>query len=116
VSRVVSSSTKRPYGILRVTRIWGTSRATMYRHRGHDEPRPRRRPGPVGPLPDAALVEAIRKLLAESPFHGEGYRKGLGSAPLRRHPDVQAARPAADPRAWAASAATCRPSTRPQGS
>jgi putative transposase len=75
MSRVVSSSTKRPYGILRVTRIWGTSRATMYRHRGHDEPRPRRRPGPVGPLPDAALVEAIRKLLAESPFHGEGYRK-----------------------------------------
>jgi transposase InsO family protein len=26
-------------------------------------------------LPDAALVEAIRALLADSPFHGEGYRK-----------------------------------------
>jgi transposase InsO family protein len=26
-------------------------------------------------MPDAALVEAIRDLLAESPFHGEGHRK-----------------------------------------
>ena len=26
-------------------------------------------------MPDAALVEAIRALLAGSPFHGEGYRK-----------------------------------------
>jgi transposase InsO family protein len=26
-------------------------------------------------MPDAALVEAIRQLLAASPFHGEGYRK-----------------------------------------
>jgi transposase InsO family protein len=26
-------------------------------------------------MPDEALVEAIRKLLTESPFHGEGYRK-----------------------------------------
>jgi hypothetical protein len=26
-------------------------------------------------MPDQALVEAIRKLLAASPFHGEGYRK-----------------------------------------
>jgi transposase InsO family protein len=26
-------------------------------------------------MPDAALVEAIRKVLIDSPFHGEGYRK-----------------------------------------
>ena len=36
---------------------------------------PRRRPGPHGPIPDASLVEAIRHALADSPFHGEGYRK-----------------------------------------
>ena len=36
---------------------------------------PRRRPGPIGPMPDEALAEAIRELLADSPFHGEGYRK-----------------------------------------
>jgi putative transposase len=29
----------------------------------------------VGPMPDAALVEAIRALLAASPFHGERHRK-----------------------------------------
>ena len=38
-------------------------------------PAPRRRPGPVGAMSDADLVEAIRQVLADSPFHGEGYRK-----------------------------------------
>ena len=75
MSRQVSPSTNRPYEILRVTRVWDTSRATLYRHRRGDEPGPRRRPGPLGPMPDAGLVEAIRDLLADSPFHGEGYRK-----------------------------------------
>jgi putative transposase len=75
MSRQVSPSTSRPYGILRVTRLWGRSRATLYRHGRADPPRCRRRPGPVGPMPDEALVEAIRKLLVASPFHGEGHRK-----------------------------------------
>ena len=76
MSRQVSPSANRSYGVQRVTRVWGTSRATLYRHRHQgDEPRPRRRPGPVGPMPDAALVEAIRTLLAASRFHGEGHRK-----------------------------------------
>ena len=47
----------------------------MYRHRQCDATRSRRRPGPVGPMSDAALVAAIRELLATGPFHGEGYRK-----------------------------------------
>ena len=75
MSRQVAPSTNRSYGVLQVTRVWGTSRATVYRHRRCDVPRPRRRPGPVGPLPDEALVEAIRELLAAGQFHGEGYRK-----------------------------------------
>jgi putative transposase len=74
VSRQVSPATERAYGLARVTRIWGVARATVYRHR-----RPaavtRRRPGPLGPMADEALVAAIRRLLADSPFHGEGYRK-----------------------------------------
>ncbi|MCC2665942.1 MAG: Integrase catalytic region [Geminicoccaceae bacterium] len=74
MTRQVSPSTSRAYGILRVTRLWGTSRATLYRYRRH-RPGPRRRPGPIGPCPDEALVEAIRALLAASPFHGEGHRK-----------------------------------------
>ena len=72
MSREVSTSANRPYGVLRVTRVWGTSRATLYRHRRCDETGPRHRPGPSGPMPDEALVEAIRELLADSPFHGEG--------------------------------------------
>jgi putative transposase len=69
MSLATSPSTHRTYGVLRVTQVWGASRATVYRHRRCDEPRLRRRPGPVGPMPDEALVEAIRTLLATSPFH-----------------------------------------------
>ncbi len=75
MSRRVSPSTNQFYGVLLVTRVWGTSRATVYRHRRCDQPSLRRRPGPLGPMPDAALVAAIRELLAASLFHGEGYRK-----------------------------------------
>jgi putative transposase len=53
----------------------GTSRATLHRQRRRDLAGSRRRPGPIGPMTDEALVEAIRELLAASPFHGEGHRK-----------------------------------------
>jgi putative transposase len=73
MSREVSPSANRPYGMAAVSRLWRIARATVYRHRGPAvEPR---RPGPVGPMPDNDLVEAIRDLLAHGPFHGEGYRK-----------------------------------------
>jgi putative transposase len=76
MSRQVSSSTNRVYGLQRVTRIWGISRATVYRHRRRsDELGRRRKPGPSGAMPDEDLVRAIRQLLTDSPFHGEGYRK-----------------------------------------
>ncbi len=76
MSTVLSISTRRPYGIARVCRAWGVSRAGIYRgRRGIVPPTPRRRPGPQGPMPDVALVEAIRQVLTDSPFHGEGYRK-----------------------------------------
>ena len=70
MSQAVSPSGGRPYGLARVCRVWRVARATVYRHRA-----PPRRPGPVGPMPDTALVEAIRAVLAASPFHGEGHRK-----------------------------------------
>ena len=38
-------------------------------------PAARCRPGPRGRMSDADLVEAIRQVLTDSPFHGEGYRK-----------------------------------------
>ena len=53
----------------------GVSRATVYRHRRPTEPAVRKKPGPLGAMADEALVAAIRQLLQDSPFHGEGYRK-----------------------------------------
>src|SRR3954469_954626 len=75
MSRTVSPSSGRPYGLARVCRVWRASRATTYRHLAPSRPEPPRRPGPVGPMPDAALVDAIRAVLTASPFHGEGHRK-----------------------------------------
>jgi putative transposase len=75
MSRTASLSGGTPYGLARVCRVWRTSRATVYRHRCPPPADPARRRGPLGPMPDAALVEAIRAVLSGSPFHGEGHRK-----------------------------------------
>ena len=75
MSRQTSPSTGRPYGLQRVTRIWGVARATIYRHRHRAEAARHRKPGPQGAMADQDLVRAIRRLLTDSPFHGEGYRK-----------------------------------------
>jgi len=75
MSRTLSPSSGRPYGLARVCRVWRASRATTYRHLAPSRLEPPRRPGPVGPMPDAALVDAIRAVLTASPFHGEGHRK-----------------------------------------
>ena len=73
MSRDVSPSTNRPYGVAMVSRLWRIARATVSRHR-HPAGEPRR-PGPCGPMSDDELATAIRDLLAPGPFHGEGYRK-----------------------------------------
>jgi putative transposase len=75
MSRQVSPSTDQAYGLRRVAWIWGVSRATIYRHRHRPDDAKRKRPGPVGAMADEDLVAAIRQLLTDSPFHGEGYRK-----------------------------------------
>ncbi len=75
MSRRVSPATGRIYGLERVTRIWGVSRATIYRHRHGAGAVHRRKSGPLGAMADQDLAEMIRQLLTDSPFHGEGYRK-----------------------------------------
>ena len=75
MSRALSPGIGKPYGLARVCRVWRAARSTVYRHRAPPREAPPRRPGPVGPMPDADLVAAIRAVLAASPFHGEGHRK-----------------------------------------
>jgi putative transposase len=76
MSRTVSPVSGRPYGMAAVCRAWRLARSGVYRHRAAPASSPpRRRPGPIGPMPDADLVVAIRAVLAASPFHGEGHRK-----------------------------------------
>ena len=90
MSRAVSPSVDRVYGLARVARCWRLSRASLYRHQQAPVV-PKRRPGPVGPCDDAALLEHIKNAIAESRFTGEGYRKiwarlrfaGIRSSPGR---------------------------------
>jgi transposase InsO family protein len=64
----------------RACRIFGIARSTAYDLKARqaippeERPVPRKR-GPKGPCSDQELVGHIRRVLAESPFHGEGYRK-----------------------------------------
>jgi len=62
-------------------------RSTVYALRTRRaSPRPPRRPGPRCVLSDGELLERIREVLRESPFHGEGYRKAWARLRLRGVP------------------------------
>ena len=74
MSQATSPSTGQPYGLARVCRVWGIARSTVYWQR-HASVVPRARCGPVGPCTDDELVDHIQRILAASPFPGEGYRK-----------------------------------------
>ena len=75
MSRSVSPISGKSYGLAVVCRAWRLARSGVYRHRAPASSTPAQRRGPVGPMPDAALLAAIRAVLAASPFHGEGHRK-----------------------------------------
>jgi transposase InsO family protein len=75
MSAVSSPVSGKPYGLAAVCRVWRAARSGVYRHRTPPPATPPRRRGPAGALPDAALTEAVRAVLAASPFHGEGHRK-----------------------------------------
>jgi putative transposase len=74
MSRRVSPSTDKVYGVERVTRLWGVARATVHRHRHGSDGTAHERPGPLGAMSDDGSVQEIRKLPTASPFHGEGHR------------------------------------------
>ena len=73
MSRAVSASAGKTYGLKRVCAIWGLPRSTFYWRRSPTGEPCRR--GPEGFHTDEALTEHIRTVLTASPFTGEGYRK-----------------------------------------
>lgn len=76
MSQACSISAGSIYGLQRVCRVWHVPRSTVYEHRARARTtRVSIRRGPQGPCPDEELVEHIRTVIRESPFHGEGYRK-----------------------------------------
>src|SRR5262245_17152820 len=75
--RAVSPGTGRRYPLTMICAVFRVPRSTLY---GALAPRPivpvvAAKRGPKTPLSDAAIVEAIRAVLAATPFHGEGNRK-----------------------------------------
>jgi transposase InsO family protein len=77
MSQAVSPSAQRPYGLLRVARVWKIARSSVYAIRARlREHRPAvSKRGPATGLDDAGLLQKIRDVLAVSPWVGEGYRK-----------------------------------------
>lgn len=75
MSRTLSPSSNKPYGVARVTAVWTLARSTYYAGRKRQqEPQVPHKRGPQK-LSDEELVSEIRQVLAQSMFHGEGYRK-----------------------------------------
>jgi len=85
-----------PAPLKTVCRVAGVSRSAVYEQRrrrcasAEGLPARRRRPGPVGAMPDAELLAEIRQDLESSPFVGEGHRKVW--ARLRRKRGVNTSR------------------------
>ena len=75
MSRTVSPSSNKPYGVARVVAIWCLARSSFYaaRHRQQHPREPHKRGPRV--LSDENLVAEIRQLLDAPVFTGEGYRK-----------------------------------------
>lgn len=75
MSRTISPSSKKPYRVARVAAVWNLARSSFYaaRHREQHPREPRKRGPKV--LSGAELIAAIRELLKEPVFTGEGYRK-----------------------------------------
>jgi putative transposase len=87
MSRTLSPSSNKPYGVARVTAVGRLARSSYYAQRQQRQnPRVPDKRGPKK-LSDEELISEIRQVLAESVFHGEGYRKIWARL---RHKDVRA--------------------------
>ncbi len=69
-----STATGLIYPTEMVLRACGVARSSFYAWRRSRLPLPGKR-GPKAPISDQELLAGIRQVLADSQFHGEGYRK-----------------------------------------
>jgi transposase InsO family protein len=75
MSRTLSPSSKRPYGVARVIAVWQLARSSYYAARQRQQhPQAAAKRG-LRRLSDEELAREIRQVLDQSLFHGEGYRK-----------------------------------------
>lgn len=72
---VAASLSSRLPGLVLVCKELGIPRATVYAQRVALERAPASKPGRPPLVPDENLLAAIREVLADSPFLGEGHRK-----------------------------------------
>lgn len=76
IRAAVAASLDRSVGLVPVCEELGIPRSTVYAQRAKEEtPVPITKPGPKPLVPDADLLDAIRMVLTDPPFMGEGYRK-----------------------------------------
>ena len=86
MSRAISVSSSKPYGVARVAAVWDLPRSSFYAALCRERnPRLPRKRGPKV-VSDAELLAAIRAVLDEALFTGEGYRKVWARL---RHKDVR---------------------------
>ena len=97
MSRTLSPSTGKPYGLARVAAAWDLSRSTYYarRHR-RAHPIEFRKRGPRTPWSDEALTERIREQIATSPFSRGRTPQGMGTLAGSGNQDLQGPGPAPD--------------------
>jgi putative transposase len=73
MSKTISPSCGRPYGLERVCLIWEVSRSTFYAMR--KKASEKKKSGPKPKTNDTELLGLIKEDIALSPFKGEGHRK-----------------------------------------
>lgn len=77
MSRTVSASTGRRYGLALVCRVWEVARSSVYATRTRPPSPTLEQPkrGPKTQWTDAELTQLIQETITTSPWLGEGYRK-----------------------------------------
>jgi len=75
IRQAVAASLNRPVGLVPVCVELAIPRSTVYAQRTIEGVAPHRKPGPKPLVSDDELLAAIRDVLTDPPFMGEGYRK-----------------------------------------